>query len=165
MATFKEHVTQLNNNLRFLEHVNGNAPNYWDWQVTAAFYVCVHLVNAHIASQINEHYKSHKEVYACLNPTGGDAKCKLTPAAFINYGKLEALSRRSRYLCHEVKENDDNSAKLTHDRHLAKAIKNLDALLTYLNTVYPGNLFIGKKIKIKCQDLKGFAANYFEIVK
>ena len=51
MASFQEHIAQANRNLDFLEQANQSLNTFWDWQVTAAFYVCVHLVNAHLAQK------------------------------------------------------------------------------------------------------------------
>lgn len=163
MADFTEHISQANRNLTFLEKINTNVEDCYDWQVTTSFYTGVHLVNAHIASQINQHYRSHEDVDNCLNPFKGDAKCRLSQDAYLNYKKLQGLSRRSRYLCSESFDNKETRLRLTFDKHLYKAMKNLDALIFYLNQIYPGRL-IKNRIKLKCPGLTRDSLKFFEVI-
>ncbi len=62
MASFQDHISQAKCNLRFLGSVNNQIKNTWDWQVTVAFYVAVHMINARIADKANLHYRSHEAV-------------------------------------------------------------------------------------------------------
>ncbi len=163
MADFTEHITQSNRNLSFLEKIN-SIEDCYDWQVTTVFYSAVHFVNAHIASQINHHYRSHEDIDNCLNPyKPGDNKCKLTEDIFLCYKKLQLLSRRSRYLCNDKIQNTEQKAYFTYDKHLVKALKNFDCLVHYLNQKYPGKL-IKNRIKVKCQGLQQKDLKYIDIV-
>lgn len=150
MASFSEHIQQTKSNLSFLEETNAKNQQFWDWQVTVCFYVAVHTVNAHLAQCANLHYRTHEDVKNAINPFNQLAMCKVPNDVYLCYAKLEGLSRRSRYLCHDDKTNTSTVSHFTYDRHFAKAIKNLDKLLDYFNTLYSLGL---TKIKIACLDL------------
>ena len=69
MANFADHIAQAQKNLQFLQEISGKlSTQYWDWNVTVCYYVAVHLVNSHIASTTNQHYRKHEEVSKALNP-------------------------------------------------------------------------------------------------
>lgn len=140
MASFEEHITQAKRNLTFLTETNSKMQTYWDWQVTTAFYVAVHLVNAHLAKAANIHYKTHEAVKNEINPLSlsSNPACMVDQNAYLAYTKLEGLSRRSRYLCHQDKNvtTEDDIAHTTSEKHFAKAIKNLDKLLLYFMAKY-----------------------------
>ena len=150
MATFQEHVDHANKNLLFLTETNLKNTDFWDWQVTTAFYVAVHIVNAHLAKKGNLHYRTHEDVKNSLNPHNPLAVCKIEEQVYLAYTKLEMLSRRARYLCHDKKENKSDSIHFTHDRHFAKAVRNLDKILDLFKTMYELT-FIDPVVS--CQDL------------
>jgi hypothetical protein len=156
MADFDAHLIQAKKNCRILSQINSTVPDSWDWQVTSAFYVAVHLMNAHLAIADGLHYKSHEKV---KNTLFKDGPCKIDESVYLNYVKLEGLSRRSRYLCSEKKEDTSEASHLTHDRHLSKAIKHLDAILTYMASIYKFDIEL---TEIDCIDLKGVNLNYFK---
>lgn len=105
MATFDEHIQQAKRNLSFLHKVNTGIGQCWDWQVTISFYTAVHLVNAHIASRSNHHYRSHELVNNAINPYSLTSLSKLPEEEYLAYIKLQNLSRRARYLCHDDPKN------------------------------------------------------------
>jgi hypothetical protein len=152
LATFEEHISQAKSNLSFLIHANSlDTPNrFWDWQVTICFYTALHTVNAHIAKVANLHYRTHEDVRDALNPLKPLSLTKVDESIYLAYTKLEGLSRRSRYLCNE-KTYDPTNANLTYDKHLARAVRHLDALLKYFSDLY--NIDFGKS-KIKCPSMK-----------
>lgn len=159
MATFEEHIAQARRNLDFLEQINLRCNNHWDWQVTACFYVAVHLANAHIAQKSNMHYRSHSDVKNALNPENSLSVMKFQEAEYIAYVKLMNLSRRARYLCHDVPSNLDGSkAYMTFDVHLKKAVKNLDKLLVFIQSEYNESF---NKLDVKCIPLTE-EMNYFK---
>jgi len=150
VALFDEHVAQAKSNLRFLETVNQVIENYCDWQVTICFYTAVHLVNAHLTKH-SLHYRQHKDVNYALNPEVAVSVSKLPIQEYEAYIGLQRLSRRSRYLVNEKGSNISSSQGfLTYDKHLARAIRNLDKLLAYFSSKY--DLDIGS-ISFKCVDL------------
>lgn len=136
MASFENHVNQAKSNLNFLLHINQTSENFWDWQVTTCFYVAVHTVNAHIAKVANMHYQTHEAVKNAINPHRVLSVSRIDENIYLDYAKLEGLSRRSRYLCNESAKNNPDVAHITYDRHLAKAIKLLDRILVYFNDKY-----------------------------
>lgn len=134
MADYNDHLFQVRRNLKFLGSINASCGTYIDWQVTASFYVGVHLINSFLAREANLHFGSHEKVKDAISP---DSKLstRLPDAPYLAYGKLRNLSRRSRYLCAEDNE-DPGIAHYTLERHLIKAIKNLDALMKHFFDKY-----------------------------
>lgn len=136
MASFEEHILQAKSNLKFLEETNRKSQHYWDWQITTAFYVAVHIVNAHLAKIGNLHYRTHEDVKNAINPHRALAIGKINEHEYLSYVKLEGLSRRARYLCHDNSDNHTIIGHLTCDRHFTKAIRKLDPLLVYFRDLY-----------------------------
>jgi hypothetical protein len=160
LASFDEHINQAKRNLQFLESVNNNINPSWDWQVTVAFYSALHLINAHIASKTSNHYRSHESVNNVINPMRV-SPAKLGVDEYASYIKLQNLSRRARYLCHEDPKKKDGLF-LTYDKHFAKAIRNLDILLTFMVAEYKISF---KKSAIKCIELNNFNSTHFDVVR
>ena len=160
MASFQEHIDQANKNLDFLEKVNVLINDRWDWQVTTCYYVAVHLVNAHLAKKVDQHYRKHEDVRNAINPTNVFSLAKMPELNYISYIKLEGLARRSRYLCKETRDHKDDGsmALFTYDRHLSKALINLDIVLSFIEMEH--NIII-PKIQINCIELKGKNLNHF----
>ncbi len=139
MASFDEHIQQAKSNFTFLEFLNKSSKNV-DWQITVAYYVSVHLVNAHIA-KYDLHYLQHKQVYKAINPENQLAICPLDMDFCVKFRKLTSLSRASRYLCHESenKRGQDEAqgvAYFVKDKHLAKAIRTLDFIINFFEEKY-----------------------------
>lgn len=108
----------------------------WDWQITVSFYCAVHLINAHLAASGNLHYRTHVQVKNAINPYNAGADCPVPPDVYLSYVKLENLSRRGRYLCHDDPDNHASSGHFTYDKHFAKALKHLDAILNHFKSSY-----------------------------
>lgn len=163
MANFNNHIKQVKKNLSFLQTVNEKIINSWDWQVTTCFYSAVHIINAHIAKKGDLHYHTHKQVDQAINPYSTTSSCKLEEVVYLSYKKLSGLSRRSRYLCHdrssEAKKTMESSF-LTHDKHLAKSIKHLDTILSFLSKEYSVKV---KPLQISCPYLKSTTLSFFKI--
>jgi len=133
LASFEEHIQKATSNLKFLEQSNLKLQDYWDWQVTTTFYVAVHVVNAHLARVSDLHYRTHEHVKNAINPLRRTAEAAVNEEIYLCYVKLESLSRRSRYLCHESK-GEASAAHQTYDVHFTKAIKCLDKILDFFCT-------------------------------
>lgn len=160
MASFEDHVAQANCNLVFLKEIN-NKSKFFDWQVTACFYIAVHLVNAHLAQKANLHYKSHTETKSAINPDNNMSIAPFSEIAFDSYISLEKLSRRSRYLCNDKQGQDDNTKSfLTYEKHVGKAIKRLDVVMDYFSKTHSVTF---EKVAITCPNLKAELAelNFF----
>ena len=160
MASYKDHINQANNNLRFLESINLKIGLFWDWQVTVCFYTAVHLINAHISNKSNQHYRSHELVNNAINPFNQTSITKLSEEEYTSYIKLQNLSRRARYLVHEDSSNKAQKAFLTYDKHFSKAIKHLDRLLIYISNEYKENF---DKVSLNCIELKSTNLKNFKL--
>lgn len=158
MALFAAHLDQAKRNLSFLESVNKNIQERYDWQVTICFYVAVHLINAYLADKENSHYRSHSDVEAAINPYGGS--CTVSDNVFTSFKKLRNLSRRSRYLIHETPSKDaDGLCHLTYDVHLNKAVRYLDTILSFINLIYKTEDI--PITKISCSGINFSGLRYF----
>lgn len=158
MANFEEHLAQAKRNLAFLGKINKQCNDHWDWQVTSCFYVVVHLANAHLARVANLHYRTHQQVEFALNPLVPTSISKIDEREFKAYKKLNNLSRRSRYLCHDSETNMSIDANFTYDVHFYKALKNLDIFLDFFSTKYSVEF---DKLGISCLLLSQNETNYF----
>lgn len=147
MASFDEHISQARRNLIFLQGINENCNDHWDWQVTTCFYTAVHLTNAHISKVSGLHYRTHKEVKNALNPFNLVSVTKFPELEYTAYVKLMNLSRRARYLCHDDPKNKESNGFFTFDKHLDKSIKHLSTILAFIEKSY-GEKF--DKFTIKC---------------
>lgn len=161
MASFEEHSSQAVHNLKFLEEI-GDSDDFWDWKVTVCFYIAVHLMNAHIVQKSNNYFRKHEQVINELNPKNKDSKCSLSIQNYKSYRKLYNLARRSRYLINDNFHDDDGRTCFTFDKHLAKAVKNLDNLLNYFKSEYHNDFPV---TKIKCIDLISYKSFNFEVIK
>lgn len=151
MADFDDHILQAKRNLIFLEEVNSKISDSTDWQVTICFYTALHLVNAHL-SKFGLQYRRHTDVKNALNPLSQTSPSKLPEDEYVAYAALQMLSRRSRYLVNE-KDGKVGSSKahLTYDKHLAKAIRHLDTLISFFFSRYRVEL---PEISIKCSGFR-----------
>lgn len=150
MASFDNHVSQARRNLLFLQTINEKS-DFFDWQVTACFYVAVHLINAHIAKTANLHYKTHEETKNAISPHNLISICRIEEEAYTHYVSLEKLSRRARYLCDDSGRNDQDKAHLTHDKHVAKALKRLDVVIDFFQKKHQIDL---PQTKVTCPKVK-----------
>jgi hypothetical protein len=155
VAKFEEHINQAKKNLMTLQSVSQKVPDSWDWQVTMCYYTAVHLMNGHLAKIADLHYSTHEKVknalYLDLSPG------KIPDEIYTAYVKLEGLSRRARYLCHEDSASSENH--LTYDRHLKKSIQKLDIILDFFKSKYGIDFPV---VELDCIELKGKTYNCFK---
>jgi hypothetical protein len=149
VAGFDDHIRQAKGNISILSEFNQKIENGWDWQVTITYYVAVHLMNAHLAKKANLHYKTLEQVKNALFSQTSVAK--IPDDVYTSYVKLEGLSRRSRYLCHEDNSGQPQLPFLTYDKHLKKALKNLDKIISFISKEYKINF---NKANIDCIEIK-----------
>lgn len=162
VASFDEHIRQATRNLSFLEQANRLPAAHWDWQVTVAFYVGVHLINAHIAQKSGLNYRSHEQVDQAINPYIPLSPTKLAEDDYLAYSKLQGLARRARYLIHEERDNRTTDAQFTYDKHFARAVRYLDTLLTFIKSEY-GVSF--PRLAFKCIELNRTTLSNFDVLK
>jgi hypothetical protein len=134
LPDFNSHISQAKKNLAFLGRINSSIEDCEDWQVTISFYVAVHLVNAHL-SNFHLQYRTHVDVDRLISPDSTIVETRLPEDIYLAYNKLQTLSRRSRYLTDN--SNPGNTyACTTTIKHLTKALKNLDTILTHFAGLY-----------------------------
>ena len=158
MATYQEHTAQAIRNLRVLVKNNQTVNDNLDWQVTMAFYAAVHFANAHLAKTINQHYRSHAKVDEALNPYVLTNPSAFNEDAYVAFGILRGLARRSRYLCSDNEANVSDAYHTIADKHFAKAIRNLDIVMHYFSNTH-GYHFT--QMEIKCDRIKQDKLIYF----
>jgi hypothetical protein len=158
LASFEDHINQAKKNLIFLSEVNSKINSQWDWQVTICFYVAVHLVNTHVASTSNNHYRSHEQVNNVLSPYNSLSISRLPEPIYLAYIKLQNLSRRSRYLCSDRPSEHDNKVFHTSEKYFAKALRELNTIITYFDKHYSLGM---SKVNINCPRVKDDNLEYF----
>jgi len=158
MANFADHISQSRKNLSFLQEINSLSVHYRDWDVTVCYYVAVHLVNSHIASVSNLHYRKHEEVANALNPYHILSLTKVPETVYLAYTQLQNLSRRSRYLISENMSNRSIDANITYDKHFKRALVYLETLLTFVESTYSQKF---EKINIHCNEARTIPFNHF----
>lgn len=154
MPQFNDHIAQAISNLSFLESINVDHQNHFDWKVTVCYYVAVHLINAHLALH-GMQFRKHVDVKAAINPEDSKsvtAGTSLDVKKYLAYTTLQMLSRRSRYL---VNEKDGQlgvtKAQLTYSVHYARALRHLNTLIEYFNSSHNTQI---NPISILCSDIR-----------
>ena len=112
--------------------INEKSIEFYDWKVTVAFYTSVHIINAHLAKTIDQHYQRHCDAELALNPENVCSPSKIEMDIYVSYKKLHNLSRRSRYLIHEDSKN--RVAERPHyisENHFNKAKNRLKEIIAY----------------------------------
>lgn len=161
MAEFNDYIAQAKSNLAFLNHVDSNIPDFWDWKVTTVFYTAVHLMNAHLKRTLGYTYRTHKEVEFALNFANTTSLGKVDQNTYVAYSSLSKLSRRSRYIVHE-KDPSVSSACLTYDRHFIKAIGHLNTLLEFMEDEHRVTC---RSVGLDCIELRSRGLKYFHYEK
>lgn len=133
MPSFVNHIDKAIHNFEFLEQINLNIPNSTDWQVTLCYYTALHLVNAHLvsASPVGDalQYRTHRDVQVALDPTNQTSIVKIDEKPYLQYLKLEMLSRRARYMTHGG--GLSSKPALITEKHLYNSLKALDEIIVY----------------------------------
>jgi len=165
LGTFKEHIQQSHNNIKFLSKISINVDDCWDWQVTVCFYSALHLINSHIVSKTGANYLSHSKVEEIINPFNQLSTAKLDEKIYISYIKLFQLSRRSRYLLSENFQKGERveifPASVTYSKHLKKAVHHLEVIINFIKEDYKESF---PKVDVRCVDLKGLVFQNFSVV-
>ena len=161
MATFDEHLTQAKSNIAFLEHLSSTG-KYIDWQITACFYVAVHLANAHIAKQEGKNFRAHIDVTDSLNPFK-DYPSKVSERVFTSFQRLHNLSRKARYLVPPTSQDDGVvPACYAAPRHLITSVQSLDIIIQGMKDIHRFSL---PKIQFISSEIFSYPLIHFEIVR
>jgi len=151
LASFAEHIQQAKRSLSFLQVIHNSINDCTDWQITAAFYSSLHLLNAHIATKGHQS-RSHSDLKDLLNPYNSRSGLRLPEIEYTAYVSLQSLSRRARYMVNEKNNNlEQKQAFFIYDRHLAKALRHLDTLMKYIAEKYDQRLPL---LRVDCAGFK-----------
>lgn len=160
MATFDEHLTQAKRNIAFLEHLSSTG-KFIDWQITACFYVAVHLANAHIAKQEGKNFRAHIDVTDSLNPFK-NYPSKVSETVFTSFQRLHNLSRKARYLVPPSSENDGVvPACYAVPKHLITAVQSLDVIIQGFKDIHRFSL---PKIQFTSSEIFRYQLKHFDIL-
>jgi hypothetical protein len=161
MADVQSHINQAKKNLAILSVLNKGANDAWDWQVTAAYYVAVHVMNAHIAKVANLHYSTHDKLKNALYKPMSPAR--IDTGVYVDYGILENQSRRARYLCNDTNAGTSiSTAHITFDVHLKRAIQKLDSIMDYMSNKHA---ILFPITVVDCIEIKTLSLKYFKYIK
>lgn len=159
MATFEEHLAQAKSNIAFLEHLSSTG-KYIDWQITACFYVAVHLANAHIAKQESKNFRAHIDVTDSLNPFN-DFPSKVSEPVFISFQRLHNLSRKARYLVPPMSPDVSIApACYAAPKHLITAVQSLDVIIQGFKDIHR---FALPKIQFTSSEFFKYRLKHFDI--
>jgi len=123
--------------------------------------VAVHLVNSHIASVSDQHYRKHEEVSKALNPYFPLSLTKVPENVYLAYNHLQNLSRRSRYLISEDMANRDIATNLTYGKHFKRSLVHLNTVMEFIETTYNQKF---TNIFVNCIEARNIGLKYFKIV-
>lgn len=102
----KGHLNKYENNKKLIETLESHHPSFNDWVVTSAFYSALHLVDGTILEISDNNFKpkdhSTRRQYI--------AKMKEFKNIRNEYEALYILSRKSRYECVAIKDQDKNDS-------------------------------------------------------
>lgn len=151
MALFEAHISKVQHNLSVLQKIN-SIQGTLDWQITVCYYTAVHLIDGYLAREANLHFQKHTDVDLAINPMNTLSLQKLPSEIYLHYEKLSNLSRRARYLCSDnpsERQKQSGTEFLVNDKHLRKAIINLDGLISYFINLYKLEF---PRIKLHCKE-------------
>ncbi len=158
MSSFDGHIEQASKNLDFLEKVNAEFPNVYDWQVTISFYSALHLMNAHVYKSLGTYHRTHNDLANAISPESSiKHPAQVSEEVFVAYETLFILSRRARYL---YNAKSDNKVDFTNHKHLAKSIRHLNTIMEWFDQKYSQGF---PKRSFFCVGLKKGELVYFEI--
>ncbi len=100
MPSKLDHLAQARHNREVLQQLQRSGSTFSDWQITVAFYVALHRVDAHLASY-REHPKSHEDRIRIIR-----GMRQFKGAIYNSYRELEDLSRQARYDCVQWDQDD-----------------------------------------------------------
>ncbi|RLD53224.1 MAG: hypothetical protein DRI94_00535 [Bacteroidetes bacterium] len=129
MPDKNSHLKKAEKNFSFLNLIKDS--EYNDWKITVSFYTALHILNAYIIEKTGNHYRTHVEVEQAINPYNVLSLAKIEEDVYVAYMALSNLSRRSRYMIHEKSSNKSIETFLIYDKHVDKAYRHLDKLISF----------------------------------
>ena len=83
----------------------------------------MHILYAHLAKSADLHYRTHEAVRNAINPYNPLTLHNIPEDIYSSYAKLEGVTRKSRYLCHDEYNNKGVNSFLLIKNILRKQLK------------------------------------------
>lgn len=94
----QQHIDQAKHNKNLHDCIATNFPNqFYDWKITALFYVAIHYLKALAAKRGIDIGETHYEIEQNVNPKRTGRKMQITTNAWREYKSLFNYSRTARY--------------------------------------------------------------------
>ena len=102
MPSREQHIKQYNKNKSLANTVCLRRTEYKDWRIVVLYYAALHCIDSSYAQY--KHPKTHKDRKEYMERLGS------YEPILDDYENLEMLSRKSRYKCVEIKDEDVTEA-------------------------------------------------------
>ena len=94
----KQYLDQALHNKEFHDCIEKSfIEKFFDWKITALFYVAIHYLKALSAKRKINIGETHIEIEQCVNPDRPNSKMKISRNAWREYKNLYNYSRTARY--------------------------------------------------------------------
>ncbi len=94
----QQFLDQASHNQDFHDSIVQNFNDrFYDWKITALFYIAVHMLKALAAMRGIDIGSSHQEIEKSVNPDRSGACMRIQRTAWRNYSTLYHYSRTARY--------------------------------------------------------------------
>ena len=159
MATFIDHCNRAKSNHALFIKLNSENV-FLDWQVTACFYCALHLISAHLLKAGSLRCKNHSAIEKHINFQNSNSSYRLSEDDFVSYANLYMLSKRARYMsCEKDGVALDDVTYHISDKHIARAVRDLNRIIVCFENIYSQNLI--NPSKINCSRIKLEKLQYF----
>lgn len=126
----QQHLEQAVHNQKFHDCVEEKFSNtFFDWKITALFYVAIHWLKALAAKKGINIGQTHQDIERNVNPDRHDAKMRISRNAWSDYKALYRYSQTARYegitdiLTFEKLKEIDHGFCVQHLENLKKYLK------------------------------------------
>ncbi len=94
----KRFLDQAEHNKKFHKCICDEFPDiFFDWKITAVFYISIHYLKALGANRRHDFGETHREIRKNVCPYEPNARYKITITAWDNYDHIQQYSRTARY--------------------------------------------------------------------
>lgn len=94
----QKHLDQATHNQNFHDCIDTQFQGqFYDWKITAIFYIAIHCLKALAASRNIDIGETHFDIEHSVNPDRSNAKMRITRTAWREYKNIFNYSRTARY--------------------------------------------------------------------
>ena len=134
MASFRDHISQAEENISFLFQIRTLPDRNLSWEVTVCYYIAVHLMNARIADKLQVTFDNHSDINKNLF-YDKNSSARIFRKVFITYKELTRLSRISRYLMDPNLKNPSMKIRI-EQQDIQNANDYTNTIIAYFNKEY-----------------------------